>query len=128
MKTAKAIVAALIIVLLMAVAPPARAASNVTFAWDSVTATDLQGYRLYQSNTSGTYNKTTGKVCEVGAGVTTCTVSNLADGTYFWVATAYDRSGNESGYSNEVTRTLDSTAPTAPSNLKITLTITVGVQ
>jgi fibronectin type 3 domain-containing protein len=112
---------------LCAIAPASRAASNVTFTWDAAAASDLAGYRLYQSATSGSYNKTTGKVCDVLAPVTTCTISGLPDGVYYWVATAYDKSGNESAYSNEVTRAFDSTAPAAPGNLKITIAVTVTV-
>jgi hypothetical protein len=50
--------------------------------------------------------------------VTTYTVSNLTDGlNYYFVATAYDTSGNESGYSNEVSKTI-------PSTQQYTLTVT----
>lgn len=113
-----------IIFLVIAITSIANAAStNVTLAWDKVP--DATGYRVYQSTISGTYNKATGKVCDTSA--LTCTISNLADGKYYWVATAYDAAGNESDYSNEVTYTADTTPPTKPGNLSITLAVRVTV-
>jgi len=49
--------------------------------------------------------------------VLTKTISPLADGTYFWAVTAYDTSGNESVFSNEVSKRIDSVAPAPPSGL-----------
>lgn len=123
-KVLTAICIVLILIGVMAI-EAAAATSTVTFAWDAVTATDLAGYRLYQSTTPGVYNKATGKVCDVLKPTTTCTVAGVADGTYYWVATAYDTAGNESVYSNQISRTLDTNAPSAPGALKITVTITV---
>jgi opacity protein-like surface antigen len=114
----------LAVTIFLALAVSAQAASNVTFAWNA--STGATGYKVYQSTTSGTYNKTTGMVCNTPS--LTCTVNNIADGTYFWVATAYDNSGNESEYSNEVTATLDSTSPNAPAGFKITVTVNVNIQ
>jgi hypothetical protein len=101
----------------------AQAASNITFAWDA--SVGAATYKVYQSTISGTYNKTTGNVCN-GAALT-CTVSNIPDGRYYWVATALDASGNESVYSNELTALFDTTAPSAPGAFKITLTVNVTV-
>lgn len=103
-----------LVLALMVVAGPAHAAS-VVLEWDASVSTDVYGYRVYQSTVKGTYNKTTGKVCDVTASTSSCTVSSLTDGTtYYWVATAYDSGYNESGYSNEVTQRIDFTAPTPP--------------
>jgi len=113
----------LAVIIFLAMTFSAQAASNISFSWDA--SSGAATYRVYQSTTSGTYNKTTGKVCDVST--TTCTVPNIADGKYYWVATALDSAGNESAYSNEVTATLDTTAPNAPSNFKITLTVNVTV-
>jgi hypothetical protein len=107
---------------------PVFATTDVTLAWDTNTEPDLAGYRVYQSAMSGTYNKATGKVCDVAKSITTCTISAMPDGTYFWVATAYDLKGNESGYSNEVSIALDSTPPASPKNLKqVSVKITVNM-
>lgn len=105
----------------------AASTSSVTFAWDAVNVADLGGYRLYQSTVTGTYNKATGKVCDVGKTINTCTVTGLADGTYYFVATAYDTNGNESGLSNEVNKTTDTISPGAPPGLRIITTIVVTV-
>ncbi len=90
-----------------------RGASDVSFEWDANTEPDLAGYRLYQSTTSGqyTYGVTTA-VKTIPVGTTTATVDVPVDGVYFWVVTAFDNGGNESGPSNEVTEVLD--APPAP--------------
>lgn len=107
-------------------ATTAWAATDVTLVWDPNTEADIDGYRLYQSVTSGTYNKDADKVADVKhadvCGETQCqTTITVEDGTWYWVATAYDTYGNESDYSNEVTETLDSTPPAPPSNLWIKL-------
>ena len=114
------IVFALIIILAMAVS--AQAASNITFAWD--TSSGATGYRVYQSTTSGVYNKTTGKVCDTA--LLTCVVSNIPDGKYYFVATAYNATG-ESVNSNELSATLAPPIPGVPSNFKINLTVNVTV-
>jgi hypothetical protein len=50
---------------------------------------------------SGTYSDV------VDAGMTTSyTISGLAPGTYYFAVRAYDASGNESGYSNEASKTI----------------------
>lgn len=99
--------------------------SNVTIEWNANSEPDLAGYRLYQSTASGSYIFGQGnEVLDILAGTITGTI-NVADGTYFWVLTAYDTEHNESGPSNEVTMTLDATGPDAPSGLTITIIIKV---
>ena len=68
---------------------------------DGTPLTDLSGYKIYYGTASGNYSQT----IDVG-GITSSTVSNLTDGTtYYFAMTAYDTSGNESAYSNEVSKT-----------------------
>jgi len=93
---------------------------DITFAWDSNTETDLAGYNLYQSQLEGVY--TFGPGCEVAKipisaiPSTSCVLPSVeVDNTYYWVLTAYDKWGNESGPSNEVSN--DKTAPAAPGGL-----------
>ena len=99
----------------------AAMADNLTFKWDAVTlnadgtpCTDLGGYKLYRGTAKGTY----GGPIDVG-NVTTYVHSEPKDGKYYYVVSAYDTSGNESGYSNEVGVTIDHTAPKPPSNFSL---------
>lgn len=92
-------------------------AKDINFAWDANSESDLAGYRLYQSGTSGSYTYGSGnEVAEIPAGTEVCTI-DAADGTWYWVLTAYDTNGNESGPSNEVSANVDQTAPESPINL-----------
>jgi len=100
----------------------AHADSNVTFTWDANSESDLAGYRIYQSTTSGTYGAFE---THIPAGTETVTLTDIPDGTYFWVLTAYDTDDNESGYSNEVTANLDTLAPGAPVNVIIQIIVKV---
>jgi hypothetical protein len=71
-------------------------------SWDPVIATDLSGYRVYYGTAPGTYLQSIGQGIEVG-NVVTYTVTGLSPGTrYYFAVTAYDTTGNESIYSNEV--------------------------
>ena len=100
------------------------ATSSVTLAWDANTESDLAGYKLYRAPAATgpwTLAQTVGKV-------TTTTVTGLADGTYFFVLTAFDNktpAPNESGHSNQVTFGADTTPPANPKNVVITITVTV---
>lgn len=72
--------------------------AEVRLEWNPNTEPDLAGYRIHYGTASGSY---TSRV-DVG-NVTAYMVSGLADGIrYYFAATAYDTSANESGYSNEV--------------------------
>jgi len=71
---------------------------TIKLAWDSNTEPNLAGYKIYYGTVTGTYDRS----IDVG-NVTTYDLTGLTQGqTYFIVATAYDKSNNESGYSNEV--------------------------
>jgi len=111
----------MVTVIFLSMASIAGADNSVTFIWDANTETDLAGYRLYQSPTAGAYVYGDGnQVATIPAGTETVTLDSVADGTLFWVLTAYDTSDNESGPSNEVSATMDSTPPGAPTILNIT--------
>src|SRR6266850_5823168 len=71
-------------------------AANVNLSWSPNTDTDLAGYKVYYGTTSGTYETPV----NVGS-VSTYTLTGLNAATYFFAVTAYDASGNESGFSNE---------------------------
>ena len=101
--------------------------SWVELAWDPNVESDLAGYRLYQTTMQGEYERvcdnpsTAYLAAEVDAETTSVVLSGIPDGTYFWVATAFDTEGMESGYSNEVSQTFDTITnlpPAPPSGLR----------
>lgn len=102
------------VVLSFFLASPVLAAGKAVLDWDANTEPDLAGYKVY----FGTASKTYGAPIDVGK-VTTKTIEPLADGTYFFAVTAYDTSGNESLFSDEVSKTIDSTPPAKPNGLKV---------
>ena len=71
--------------------------TSVSLAWDPSPSEGVVGYKIYIGKAKGNYYKT----YDVG-NVQTYTLKNLGNGTYYFVCTAYDSFGNESGYSNEV--------------------------
>lgn len=77
---------------------------------DDTPLTDLAGVKLYYGVASGTYTTVIDATL-----VTTYAVTNLTVGTtYYFVATAYDTSGNESSYSNEIFKTIIAGGGTVP--------------
>ncbi len=86
-------------------------AATVSLEWDANKETDLFGYRLYQSNSSGQYTKgqnfTPVPIGPVNFdGKVTYTTPDLDPGKYFWVVTAIDNAGNESEFSLEEDKTI----------------------
>lgn len=116
----------LLLFLLLVLAAPAAADTQVTFTWDPNTEPDLAGYRLYQSRISEDYDFTS-PIAEIPAGTQTA-VATCADGTFYWVLTAFDTVGNESLPSNEVMATLDSTAPAGPTGFTIQATVIIRIE
>lgn len=108
----------LIVILLLLSAVEVHAAGRAGLTWDQNTEADLAGYKVYMGTSSGQY----GPPVDVGLTATPQAprhvIEPLSDGAYFFAVTAYDQSGNESGFSNEVTRTIDSTPPKPPLNLR----------
>ncbi len=108
-------------------------AAQVQLAWDAPTTnvdgtplTDLAGYRLYYGQTSGNYQS----FVDIG-NQTTYTLAGLQPGqTYYFAVTAYDTSGTQSAFSNEVSYTTDITVPPtppmAPTSGAAPLTVTFG--
>lgn len=90
-------------------------AAQVTLSWNPNKESDLAGYKVYYGNPSRSYSTTV----DVG-NVTSYIVTGLIEGdTYFFAATAYDLTGNESGYSNEVSYDVPDVAPAPPTGLKL---------
>jgi hypothetical protein len=88
----------LLFIILSMLVPSAHAA-DVTVAWDPNPEPDVVGYKIYYGTSPGSYT------ASVNAGnITSLAISGLQAGlTYYFAAVAYDSSGNESGFSNEIT-------------------------
>jgi hypothetical protein len=77
--------------------PALAVAGEATLSWNPNNESDLMGYNIYYGTSSGNY---TAKV-DVG-NVLIRTITGLTEGaTYYFALTAYDMSGNESGFSSE---------------------------
>jgi hypothetical protein len=81
---------------------------SATLAWDAPTTntdgsplTDVAGYKVHYGTSSGNYTR----VIDVGH-VKTYKIEGLRSDTYYFTVTVYDISGNESAYSNEVSKTI----------------------
>jgi malectin (di-glucose binding ER protein)/thrombospondin type 3 repeat protein/fibronectin type III domain protein len=84
---------------------PWAVASQVNLSWNANTESDLAGYNIRYGTSSRSYTT------KINVGKTTqYTVTGLSPGkTYYFATTAYDTSGNESGYSNEARYTVPTT-------------------
>lgn len=107
-----------------------------TFIYDKdIIENDLDLFRLYQSDTSDDY--VLGPLGDIVGGnydvsvlfdtdpdndyeALEITLDPLSEGTYYYVVTAVDTFGNESGKSNQVTLIVDYTSPLAPNGLNTT--------
>jgi len=73
----------------------------VGLAW-SPPQGNIAGYNVYYGTSPGTYTNT----IRIGS-TPSYTVSGISPGTYYFAVTANDPLGNESGYSNEISRTIN---------------------
>jgi trimeric autotransporter adhesin len=88
----------------------AVAVGSATLSWtppttntDGSPLNDLAGYKVYWGTSQGNYpNSTT----LANPGLTSYVVTNLASGTYFFVATAYNSAGVESSFSGVASKTI----------------------
>ena len=103
------------ILAILAIAGIAQAAT-VQVTWNPNTEEDLAGYRLYVGKASGQYGEpvdvgnVTGHVMEI---------TPQHGATYYFALTAYDTSGNESGYSDEASCFVpDGVKPEKPTGLR----------
>lgn len=82
----------------------APSSSSATLTWNANKEKDLAGYKVYRATESGAYGA---PIATVLGSVTTYQAKGLQFGkTYFFVVTAYDVAGNESTYSNEVSKSI----------------------
>ncbi len=97
----------LIILGLISLPAFANAAANVTVTWNANVESDLAGYKVHSGSVSGVYSN----VEDVQIS-TSYVFSNVPDNVpLFLSVTAYDTSGNESGFSNEVKYERDTIPP-----------------
>ena len=82
----------------------APSSSSVTLTWNANKESDLAGYRVYRATSSGTYGA---PIATIQGNTTSYVATGLQLGTtYFFVVTAFDIAGNESAYSNEVSKSV----------------------
>jgi hypothetical protein len=87
-------------------------ADSAILHWQANTESDLDGYRVYYGVQSRSY----GPYIPIGKTVTSYTLNGLVAGrTYYFALTAVDTSGNESGYSTEVSKIISATSSTSGS-------------
>lgn len=95
-----------ICVILAGLGRPVFGVQNVTLAWDPSTDPGVTGYKLYYGSAPGAYTATN----DVGS-VTNAVVPSLIEGfTYYFAVTAYNSSGLESAFSNELVYTVPNPA------------------
>ena len=87
-------------------------AGTISISWTASASTTVTGYKVYVGTSSRTY---TAPPIVIG-NVLNYRITNLANGTYYIAVTAYDASGNESDFSNELVTVLVTLPP--PTNLK----------
>jgi len=104
---------------------------QITFAWEQTITPDFGGWKIYSSPTvGGPYTQVGGDILFTAAQTTythpaQIVVPDSAETSLYFIVRAFDKKGNLSGPSNEVTHTFDFVGPPAPGNLNITLVVTV---
>ena len=84
---------------------------SISLAWDRSTETDVVGYKVYWGTSSRLYTAQQDNQNEI-----TATISNLEVGSrYYFAVTAYNQSGLESAYSQEVSGLVGSPPIPTPS-------------
>jgi hypothetical protein len=105
----------LLIIAVLFFATSAAFCATVKVSWDPNSEPDLAGYKIYHGTASGSY----GNPVDVG-NVTEhlMQVTPQYGTTYYFALTAYDTSGNESGYSDEASVFVpDGSAPAKPKGI-----------
>ncbi len=101
----------LLIIIFLSISTFYASADTATVSWQPNNEKDLAGYRVYYGTASRSY----GTPEAVAKTTTCCSFDGLAKGTtYYFAVTAVDASGNESGYSAEVSKFIAETQPGAP--------------
>lgn len=102
---------------------------KVQLTWDANSETDLAGYRVYRSETPGSYSVLVDELGLVTEYTETLTVNDGEVRTFYYIVTAFDQTNLESDYSNEVnTQALDGNVSPAPvNNLIINIQIVIAM-
>jgi hypothetical protein len=117
-----------VLVLLAVLATPAIAdmriqagptPGTVTLYWDANSETDLAGYHVFWGRGSRVYTNAPQPTVAVMT-APTYTTPVLQNGTWYFAVTAFNKTGGESGYSNEVS-TVINIAPAPPTGLRFTI-------
>lgn len=74
---------------------------SAQLSWQANTDPDVAGYKVYHGTTSRLYQSSPLLVSGPGA-----TIQNLSVGTHYFAVTAYDHAGNESTFSQEVSKAI----------------------
>lgn len=83
--------------------------AEAVLTWSPSFSENIIGYRVYAGNSSGVYD------APIGIGnQKEYTVTGLTDGTWYFAVTAVDIEGNESDYSNEVSKSIRPTTDSTP--------------
>jgi len=118
-------------VLFAALAAPTWAGSKqLTFAWEQVLPdpNDLKEWRIYSATQAGGPYALMATVPYVSPQTTYTSSQQMTspDGQrvqYFFVLTALDTAGNQSGYSNEVNTWIEFEGPGIPTRFTVTVTV-----
>jgi len=123
----------LLVLVALCIVPPVMTQTTgekeLTFQWEQpLPPEDLAGWYLYYGTAPGVYNRTavfnySGAPSAVYTQDFTLTSPTGQTVTYYFVLTAFDSSGNESGFSNEVMAKVDFLAPGVPVNLRVTIKV-----
>jgi hypothetical protein len=105
---------------------------DVSLAWDPSVSEGVTGYKVYFGSSSGDY----GTPITI-PNQTSYTVADLPSGTYYFAVTAFNATGDESGFSNEVSTIVGESATTCDINndtsvdvidLQVMINIILGVE
>ena len=112
------------------IATSAFSQADVLLSWNPNSESDLAGYITFIGEHSRVYVLPGDSLKTIQ--VTSRPYKNLLYGkTYYFAVKAYDRSGNLSGYSNEVSITIptpDVVAPNIPGGVKIEIIMKISTQ
>ena len=111
-------------------APTWAGSKQLTFAWEQVLPepNDLKEWRIYSATQAGGPYALMATVPYVSPQTTYTSSQQMTspDGQrvqYFFVLTALDTAGNQSGYSNEVSTWIDFEGPGIPTRFTVTVTV-----